>query len=107
MFFLRATPGFKTEIRLGEMLLNRGNLSQCQNRKLFIYDGLKPIVKKILAIMNKSEDLIEFVEDRLGHDYRYAINTTKIEQQLGWSPKTKFEEGLSKTVSYFLSKFSI
>ena len=65
------------------------------------------IDKKLNNPQGSSTSLIEFVEDRLGHDYRYAINTTKIEQQLGWSPKTKFEEGLSKTVSYFLSKFSI
>ena len=65
------------------------------------------IDKKLNNPQGSSTSLIEFVEDRLGHDYRYAINTTKIEQQLGWSPKTKFEEGLSKTVTYFLSKFSI
>lgn len=68
---------------------------------------IKIIDKKLNNPPGSSTSLIEFVEDRLGHDYRYAINTTKIEQQLGWSPKTKFEEGLSKTVSYFLSKFSI
>ena len=68
---------------------------------------IKIIDKKLNNVPGSSTSLIEFVEDRLGHDYRYAINTTKIEQQLGWSPKTKFEEGLSKTVSYFLSKFLI
>lgn len=68
---------------------------------------IKIIDKKLNNPQGSSTSLIEFVEDRLGHDYRYAINTTKIEQQLGWSPKTKFEDGLSKTVSYFLSKFSI
>ena len=68
---------------------------------------IKIIDKKLNNPQGSSTSLIEFVEDRLGHDYRYAINTSKIEQQLGWSPKTKFEEGLSKTVSYFLSKFSI
>ena len=68
---------------------------------------IKIIDKKLNNPQGSSTSLIEFVEDRLGHDYRYAINTSKIEQQLGWSPKTKFEEGLSKTVTYFLSKFSI
>ena len=66
---------------------------------------IKIIDKKLNNAPGSSTSLIELVEDRLGHDYRYAINTSKIEQQLGWSPKTKFEEGLSKTVSYFLSKF--
>ena len=67
----------------------------------------KIVDKKLNNAPGSSNSLIEFVEDRLGHDYRYSINTAKIEQQLGWFPETKFEEGLSKTVSYFLSKFSI
>lgn len=56
------------------------------------------IVKLILKQLGKSEDLIEFVEDRLGHDRRYAIDNTKITTQLGWSPKYTFEEGLRETV---------
>lgn len=50
------------------------------------------IVKLILKHMGKSEDLIEFVEDRKGHDYRYAIDPSKIKRELGWEPKTKFED---------------
>ena len=50
------------------------------------------IVKLILKHLGKSEDLIEYVEDRKGHDYRYAIDPTKIKTQLGWEPKTKFED---------------
>ena len=53
-----------------------------------------------------SAALIQFVEDRLGHDYRYAIDATKIQQELGWQPETQFEEGLAKTVHHFLSKYS-
>ena len=47
-------------------------------------------------------DLIEFVSDRPGHDFRYAIDTSKIEQELGWSPSETFETGLSKTVAWYL-----
>ena len=48
------------------------------------------------------EDLIEFVKDRPGHDRRYAMDTTKIEQELGWQPKESFESGLKKTVFWYL-----
>ena len=61
------------------------------------------IVKLILQRLGKSEDLIEFVEDRKGHDYRYAIDPTKIKNDLGWEPKTKFEDGIVKTIDWYLA----
>ena len=60
------------------------------------------IVRKILEIMNKPETLIEFVEDRPGHDLRYSLDSTKISEQLGWKVKSSFEEGLEKTVQWYL-----
>ena len=60
------------------------------------------IVKLILQRLGKSEDLIEYVEDRKGHDYRYAIDPTKISKELGWLPKTKFEDGIVKTIDWYL-----
>ena len=60
------------------------------------------IVKKILEIMNKSEDLMEFVEDRPGHDFRYSMSSKKISEELDWKVKTKFEEGLEKTIQWYL-----
>lgn len=59
------------------------------------------IVKLILKHLNKSEDMIQFVEDRKGHDYRYAIDPTKIKNELGWEPKTKFEDGIIKTIDWY------
>ena len=61
------------------------------------------IVKKILNIMGKSEDLIEFVEDRPGHDYRYSMNSSKISKEMGWKSKTSFDEGIQKTVDWYLN----
>ena len=61
------------------------------------------IVKKILNIMNKSENLIEFVEDRPGHDLRYSLDSTKISEQLEWKVKTSFEDGLRNTVEWYLN----
>ena len=60
------------------------------------------IVKLILKKLGKSEDLISFVEDRKGHDYRYAIDPTKIHNELGWLPKTKFEQGIEKTIDWYI-----
>ena len=60
------------------------------------------IVRKILEIMNKPENLIEFVEDRPGHDLRYSLDSTKISDQLGWKVKSSFEEGLEKTIQWYL-----
>ncbi len=61
------------------------------------------IVKLILDRLGKSEDLIEYVADRKGHDYRYAIDPTKIKNELGWEPKTKFEDGIVKTIDWYLA----
>ena len=60
------------------------------------------IVKLILNTLNKPESLISYVEDRKGHDYRYAIDPTKISNELGWLPKTKFEDGIVKTINWYL-----
>ena len=59
------------------------------------------ITKAILKIMNKSEDIIKYVEDRPGHDYRYALNNKKIRNELGWNPKISFYKGLRKTINWY------
>ena len=50
-----------------------------------------------------SEQLITFVKDRAGHDLRYAIDSTKLQRELGWKPSLQFEEGLAKTVDWYLA----
>ncbi|MGL6058566.1 MAG: dTDP-glucose 4,6-dehydratase [Culicoidibacterales bacterium] len=59
------------------------------------------IVKTIIAQLGKSEDLIEFVSDRLGHDLRYAIDPTKLEA-LGWEPTYNFDTGIEQTIQWYL-----
>ncbi|RDW21443.1 dTDP-glucose 4,6-dehydratase [Oceanobacillus arenosus] len=59
------------------------------------------VVKTIISALGKSEDLIEFVKDRLGHDKRYAIDPTKLEQ-LGWKPTYTFETGIAQTIQWYL-----
>ncbi len=61
------------------------------------------IVKLIIKALGKSEDLIEFVSDRKGHDLRYAIDPTKISTELGWEPETMFAEGIQKTIDWYLN----
>jgi len=61
------------------------------------------VVKTILDIMHKPESLITFVEDRKGHDLRYAIDSTKTERELGWDRTYNFEKGLEETVNWYLN----
>ena len=77
---------------LGEVYNIGGN-----NEKENIY-----IVKLILQELGKDESLIEFVTDRLGHDRRYAIDSTKIQNDLGWSPSYTFEKGITETIQWYL-----
>jgi len=61
------------------------------------------IVKLILKFVGKSEQLIKYVKDRPGHDKRYAIDSTKINSELGWTPAQKFESALKETVDWYLA----
>ncbi len=61
------------------------------------------IVRLLLKHLNKSEDLIEFVKDRPGHDRRYAIDSSKIQSELGWKPEFSFESAIEDTVQWYLS----
>jgi dTDP-glucose 4,6-dehydratase len=78
-----------------------------QKNETYVVGGLTEdvpnieIVKMILNIMGQDEDMIEFVKDRPGHDRRYSVNWTKINQNLGWKPSVTFEEGLKKTVEWY------
>ena len=61
------------------------------------------VVKTILKELGKPESLITFVTDRKGHDRRYAIDPTKIQNELGWSPTTSFDEGIKLTIDWYLT----
>jgi len=60
------------------------------------------VAKAILKLLGKGEGLIEFVKDRPGHDFRYSLDTTKAKRELGWEAKTSFDEGLKKTVEWYI-----
>lgn len=60
------------------------------------------VVKAILRHMDKPESLITYVKDRPGHDFRYAIDATRIKNELGWTPTVDFERGLARTIEWYL-----
>ncbi len=60
------------------------------------------VVKLVLKHLKKPESLITFVKDRLGHDQRYAIDSTRIQRELGWSPSYTFERGIEETIQWYL-----
>jgi dTDP-glucose 4,6-dehydratase len=60
------------------------------------------IIKKILSIIGKSTDLISYVEDRPGHDFRYSLDSKKIRKELGWVEKVNFQKGIKTTINWYL-----
>jgi dTDP-glucose 4,6-dehydratase len=60
------------------------------------------IVRIILSALDKPESLIRFVTDRPGHDFRYAMDFSKIAGEIGWKPEHEFEEGMEKTIQWYL-----
>ena len=85
-----------------DLILRKGRVGEVYNIGGHNERTNLDVVKTILKILGKNEDLIEFVTDRKGHDLRYAIDPTKIESQLGWTPHTKFDDGIKKTVEWYL-----
>ena len=64
------------------------------------------IIKTILKELGKDESLISYVPDRKGHDRRYAIDSSKLQKELGWKPLTSFDDGIKKTISWYLNNES-
>ncbi|MDC0515461.1 dTDP-glucose 4,6-dehydratase [Flavobacteriaceae bacterium] len=85
---------------LGENYVIGGNNEQ-KNIEL-VHFLIDVVDEKLKRPKGDSLSLIEFVTDRLGHDYRYAIDTAKIQSKLGWKSSTTFEEGINKTVEFYL-----
>jgi len=89
-----------------EQLITKGKPGQVYNITAYEEITNKTIVEKILDILGKSHDMIEYVEDRPGHDKRYSIDCSKIENQIGWKPKYKFDDALKQTVNWYLENQS-
>ena len=86
--------------KLGETY-NIGGFNEWKN-----IDLIKVIVKTVDRLLGRNEgsslELITYVKDRAGHDFRYAIDSTKLKEELGWEPSLQFEEGIEKTVKWYL-----
>ena len=85
-----------------DMILENGRLGEVYNIGGHNEKTNIEVVKTILKILGKDESLITYVKDRPGHDMRYAIDPTKIKNELGWYPETSFDEGIKKTVDWYL-----
>lgn len=81
------------------LVLQRGRLGECYNVGSGDERVNLEVVRALLQLVGKSDDLIAFVDDRPGHDRRYALNAEKLRRELGWTPKTTFEAGLKATVA--------
>ncbi|MCW4005064.1 MAG: dTDP-glucose 4,6-dehydratase [Candidatus Bathyarchaeota archaeon] len=85
-----------------EMVLEKGVAGEVYNVSAGNEVPNIEIVKKILELLNKPESLITFVEDRPGHDARYSLDSSKIQAELGWTPRSSFDEALKATVNWYL-----
>ena len=94
-----------------DTVFHKGKIGETYNiggfnewRNIDLIKILIKVVDKALQRKNgSSEKLIAYVKDRAGHDYRYAIDATKIKNELGWEPTLQFEEGIEKTVAWYLN----
>ena len=85
-----------------DMILHGGRIGEVYNIGGHNERANIDVVKTVLSILGKDESLITYVKDRPGHDMRYAIDPTKIKNELGWYPETTFENGIKKTVEWYL-----
>jgi dTDP-glucose 4,6-dehydratase len=95
-----------------DMIVTNGKIGETYNvsgtNELTNLDIVDTILTEFADITEteKKTHLVKFVEDRKGHDLRYAINYSKIKNELGWEPETDFKEGIRKTIKYYLKKFT-
>ena len=89
--------------RAAELVWEKGRVGEVYNIGASQEMTNIEIIKLILNALGKSEDLIEYVKDRPGHDKRYAIDSSKIQNELGWKPEYKFEEAIQSTIEWYLN----
>ena len=86
-----------------DMILHKGKVGEVYNLGGHSERTNLDVVKTILKQLGKSEDLIEYVTDRPGHDLRYAIDSTKAERELGWDRTYTFEDGIKETIDWYVN----
>jgi dTDP-glucose 4,6-dehydratase len=83
-------------------VLNRGKVGEFYNVSSHDFHENIDVTRKIIEFFQGNESCIDYVEDRLGHDFRYAIDSSKIRSELDWAPIVDFETGLKKTIQWYL-----
>jgi len=86
-----------------DMIVREGRVGEVYNLGGHSERSNLEVVKTILRHLGKSEDLVTFVPDRKGHDLRYAIDSSKVEKELGWNRTYTFEKGIQETVDWYLN----
>lgn len=88
-----------------DMILQHGRVGEIYNVGAGEERSNLEIVHLICRTLNKPESLIQFVEDRKGHDVRYSLDISKIRNELGWSPETAFDVGMAKTIQWYEEEY--
>lgn len=92
----------KDHCRAVDLVMRKGKAGEIYNIGANNEKSNLEITQKILSLLAKPESLIEYVEDRQGHDYRYAVDSKKIREKLGWTEKFDFEKSMLKTLNWYL-----
>jgi len=86
-----------------DLILRNGRIGELYNIGSGVEQSVEQITDRILALLGKPESLKTYVEDRPGHDRRYLLNSGKVRRELGWEPEVDFEEGMRRTVDWYIS----
>jgi dTDP-glucose 4,6-dehydratase len=86
-----------------DLILKNGKIGELYNIGSGVEQSVEQITDRILAELGKPETLKTYVADRPGHDRRYLLNSTKIRRELGWKPEVDFEEGMRRTVKWYVA----
>ena len=86
-----------------DLIMHKGNLGEIYNVGCADEKRNIEVVRKVVSLMGMGEDFIQFVPDRPGHDYRYAVDFSKLKEELGWLPEINFEIGIEKTINWYKS----
>ncbi len=84
-------------------IIFNGKINETYNVSSGEFKNNLEVVRSILKFFDMNDSMIEFVEDRKGHDFRYAIDTQKVTNELGWKSEVKFEKGISSTINWYIS----
>ncbi|MFC2001648.1 GDP-mannose 4,6-dehydratase, partial [Chloroflexota bacterium] len=87
--------------RAADLILHRGQAGRIYNVAAHNEWLNIELVRKILGMMGKTDELIQFVKDRPGHDKRYAVDSTRIQTELQWLPEVPWEQGLSELIKWY------